>query len=87
MMIKRKARPVSPVPARGGGTIYSFTVTRKVGPLPYVLAYATLDEGVTMLTNLVDAEIEDLRIGQRVRVTFRRAEGGTAVPMFRPVAA
>lgn len=71
-------------PASGGGSIYSFTVTRKVGPVPYVLAYVTLDEGVTMLTNVVDAEMEALHIGQRVRVTFRQAEGGGAVPMFRP---
>jgi len=74
-------------PAGGGGTIYSYTVTRRAGPVPYVLAYVTLDEGVTMLTNLVDAEIESLHIGQRVRVTFRQAEGGGAVPMFRPEAA
>jgi len=74
-------------PASGGGAIYSFTVTRRAGPVPYVLAYVTLDEGVTMLTNLVDAEIESLHIGQRVRVTFRQAEGGGAVPVFRPEAA
>ena len=70
------------VPAGGGGTVYSFTVTRRAGPVPYVLAYVTLDEGVTMLTNLVDAEIESLHIGQRVAVTFRQAEGGGAVPVF-----
>ena len=75
------------VPAGGSGTIYSFTVTRKAGPVPYVLAYVTLDEGVTMLTNLVDAEIESLHIGQRVNVTFREAEGGGAVPMFKPASA
>jgi uncharacterized OB-fold protein len=72
------------VRASGCGTIYSFTVTRKAGPVPYVLAYVTLDEGVTMLTNLVDAEIEALHIGQRVQVAFRTAEGGGAVPVFTP---
>lgn len=72
------------LPASGRGTIYSFTVTRKAGPVPYVLAYVTLDEGVTMLTNVVDAEIEALHIGQRVHVAFREAEGGGAVPMFKP---
>ena len=72
--------------ASGAGTIYSFTVTRKAAPVPYVLAYVTLAEGVTMLTNLVDAEIESLHIGQPVRVTFREAEGGGAVPMFMPAA-
>ena len=71
-------------PASGSGTIYSFTVTRKAGPVPYVLAYVTLDEDVTILTNLVDAEMEALHIGQRVNVTFRQAEGGGAVPVFRP---
>jgi uncharacterized OB-fold protein len=72
------------VRASGSGTVYSFTVTRKAGPVPYVLAYVTLDEGVTMLTNIVDAEIEALHIGQRVNVTFRAAEGGGAVPVFKP---
>ena len=72
------------VPAAGSGTIYSFTVTRKAGPVPYVLAYVTLDEGVTLLTNIVDAEMESLHIGQRVHVTFRPAEGGGAIPMFAP---
>jgi uncharacterized OB-fold protein len=70
----------------GTGTVYSFTVTRKSGPVPYVLAYVTLAEGVTMLTNLVDAETRSLHIGQRVEVTFRQAEGGGAVPVFRPAA-
>ncbi len=74
------------VPASGSGTIYSFTVTRKAGPVPYVLAYVTLDEDVTVLTNLVDAEMEALHIGQRVNVTIRQAEGGGAVPVFRPAA-
>ena len=70
--------------ASGSGTIYSYTITRKAGPVPYVLAYVTLDEGVAMLTNIVDAEMESLRIGQRVNVIFRPAEGGGAVPVFRP---
>lgn len=74
------------IKSNGSGTIYSFTITRKAGPVPYVLAYVTLDEGVTMLTNLVDAEMDDLHIGQRVDVAFRQAEGGGAVPVFKPVA-
>jgi uncharacterized protein len=75
------------VRASGAGTVYSYTITRKAGPVPYVLAYVTLEEGVTMLTNLVDAEIESLHIGQPVRVTFRQADGGGAVPVFAPAAA
>ncbi len=70
--------------AAGTGTIYSLSVTRRAGPVPYALAYVALDEGVTMLTNIVDADLDTLRIGQRVRVCFKPAEGGAMVPMFTP---
>lgn len=68
----------------GLGTIYSVSVTRRAGPEPYAIAYVTLDEGVTMLTNIVDCDFDTLRIGDRVQVTFKPAEGGTVIPMFRP---
>jgi uncharacterized OB-fold protein len=68
----------------GQGTIYSVSVTRKAGPIPYAIAYVTLDEGVTLLTNIVDCDLDSLKIGQRVSVTFKPAEGGAMVPMFKP---
>ena len=46
---------------------------------PFAIAYVTLDEGVTMLTNLVDCDFERLAIGTAVRVVFR-----DAIPMFTP---
>jgi uncharacterized OB-fold protein len=70
--------------ASGRGTIYSYSVTRKPGP-PYAIAYVTLDEGVTMLTNIVDCDLDAIRIGDRVQVVFKPAEGGGAVPMFGPL--
>ena len=72
------------VKASGGGTIYSVTITRRAGPIPYALAYVTLDEGVTMLTNIVDCDFDALRIGARVQVCFKQAADGNAVPMFTP---
>jgi uncharacterized OB-fold protein len=68
----------------GLGTIYSVSVTRRAGPIPYAIAYVTLDEGVTMLTNIVDCDLDLLKIGQRVAVTFKPADGGGVVPMFTP---
>jgi hypothetical protein len=68
----------------GRGTIYSFTVTRKPGP-PYAMAYVALDEGVTLLTNIVNCDLDTIRIGDRVQVVFKPTEGGGALPMFRPV--
>jgi uncharacterized OB-fold protein len=72
------------VEAAGSGTIYSFSVTRRAGPIPYAIAYVTLDEGVTMMTNIVDCDLDAIRIGQRVRVVFKPTEGGPPVPMFAP---
>ena len=37
-----------------------------------------------MLTNIVDCDLDSLKIGQPVAVTFKPAEGGAMVPMFRP---
>lgn len=71
--------------ASGFGTIYSVSVTRRAGPIPYAIAYVTLDEGITLLTNIVDADLDTLKIGQRVVVAFKPAEGGAMIPMFKPV--
>lgn len=69
----------------GLGEIYTFSVMRRV-PAPWAIAYVTLDEGVTLMTNIVDCDLDALRIGQRVRVRFVTAEDGTSkVPCFTPV--
>lgn len=70
--------------AAGTGIIYTLSVTRKAGPIPYAIAYVTLDEGVTMLTNIVDCDLDSVRIGDKVRVAFKPSQGGPAVPMFTP---
>ena len=53
-------------------------------PVPYAIAYVTLEEGVTMMTNIVDCDLGAIRIGQRVKVVFKPTEGGPPVPMFTP---
>lgn len=71
------------LPASGRGTIYSWSVMRRV-PIPYAIAYVTLDEGVTMMTNIVDCDLDAIRIGQPVRVVWKPTDGGPPVPMFTP---
>ena len=71
------------VQASGRGVVYSYSVMRRV-PVPYALAYVTLDEGVTMMTNIVDCDLDAIRIGQRVRLVFKPTDGGPPVPMFTP---
>ena len=70
--------------AKGTGTIYTYSVTRRGGPVPYCIAYVKLDEGVSMMTNIVDCDLDDIRVGQAVKVTFKKTAGGVSVPMFTP---
>jgi len=71
--------------AAGGGAIHTFSVTRRAGPPPYAIAYVMLDEGVAMMTNIVDYDLDALRIGQRVRLVFKPTQdGGPPVPCFAP---
>jgi uncharacterized OB-fold protein len=69
--------------ASGKGTIYTFSVMRRVKE-PYVIAHVTLAEGPTMLTNIVDCDADKVRIGQPVIVVFQDTENGPPVPMFKP---
>lgn len=86
-------RPVCPfcqgntewVDAQGTGEIYSVSVTRKAGPVPYALAYVRLDEGVSLLTNIVDCDLDTVHIGQRVRVCFKPSDDAQQVAMFTPL--
>jgi hypothetical protein len=68
-------------PASGRGTIYSYSVMRRV-PVPYAIAYVTLEEGISMMTNIVACDLDAIRIGQAVKVVFAPTEGGPPVPMF-----
>jgi uncharacterized OB-fold protein len=70
--------------AAGTGQIYSFSVMRRAAK-PYVLAYVTLDEGPTMMTNIATADLDAVRIGQRVRVAFEETDTGYKLPVFAPV--
>ncbi|MCL4744407.1 MAG: OB-fold domain-containing protein [Burkholderiaceae bacterium] len=67
--------------AKGTGSIYSFSVLRRAVP-PYCIAYVTLDERVSIFTNIVDCDFDAIRIGQRVRVVFKRSGEGASLPMF-----
>lgn len=70
--------------ASGDATIYSFSIMRRAAE-PYAIAYVTLAEGPTMMTNIVDCDFDKLRIGQKVRLVMAASDGGAPVPMFTPV--
>jgi len=67
--------------ASGKGTIYSHSTMRRAG---YTIAYVTLAEGPTMLTNLVDCDPDTIKIGQAVKIKWTPTEDGPPVPTFAP---
>jgi uncharacterized protein len=69
--------------ASGNGVIYTYTVMRRT-PIPYAIGYVTLAEGPTIMTNIVDCDLDRIRIGQPVRLVFKESDGGPPVPMFTP---
>ncbi len=78
------------VDASGRGTVYSFTVNQRgQGPWadhsPYVIAYVQLDEGPRVLTNIVGADPDQIRVGDAVTAVFEPA-GATQVLRFTPAA-
>jgi len=72
------------VQAKGTGVIYTYSVTRRGGPTPYCIAYVTLDEGPKMMTNIVDCDLDAIKVGQKVKVSFKKTEGDFAIPVFVP---
>lgn len=68
----------------GRGTIYTYSVMRRA-PVPYAIAYVELAEGPRIMTNIVDCDLDAIKIGQAVRLVFKPSEGGPPVPMFAPV--
>jgi uncharacterized OB-fold protein len=76
-------------PSPGVGTVYTFTVVyRPAHPdldAPYAVIAVDLDDGWTMMSNLVGCPPEDVHIGQRVTVDFRTV-GDATLPFFVPLA-
>jgi uncharacterized protein len=74
----------------GRGTVYTFTVTHQNqapgfrDALPYVLAYVELEEGVRLLTNIVECAPEAVAIGMPVSVVFEDATPEVTLPKFKP---
>lgn len=78
------------VEASGRGVVYSFsTLYRPPAPefaddIPYTVALVELEEGVRMMSNIVDCAPESVEIGMDVRVVFDNVTPDIALPKFRP---
>ncbi len=71
------------VEGSGKGSIYTLSIMTRA-EVPYAIAYVTLEEGPSMMTNIVDCDFAALKIGQNVKLKFVPSEGGPPIPMFAP---
>ena len=79
------------VKASGKAKVWTFAI-RHMGPTkaykgdpPYVVALVETDEGVKMMTNVVDCDPKDVHIGMEVEVVFDDVTDEVTLPKFRPV--
>ena len=77
--------------ASGLAEVSSFTIVRRpvskayADEVPYVVALIKLDEGPTMMSNIVECDIDNVNIGMRVEVLFEDWSEEISIPKFRPV--
>ena len=75
---------------KGAGKIYTFTLTNQNqaggfrDALPYVMAWVEIDEGLKMLTNIVDCPPEQVKIGMPVEAVFDDVTPEVTLVKFRP---
>jgi len=48
------------------------------------VAYVELAEGPLMLTNIVDASLSELKIGDALKISFSALDSGQHLPVFKP---
>lgn len=78
------------VESAGGGVVHAASVhTRPFGAMgaedcPYVVAFVDLDDGVRFLANVVAPDPGQVRVGQRVELTWVPVADGYHLPAFRP---
>lgn len=84
-----KSRDVQDEPVSGRGTVLTYTVNRQVWEAgldaPYVIAIVELAEqrGLRLTTNIVNCQLDEVRIGMSVRVVFEQHED-VWLPLFEP---
>jgi len=81
---------VDVVDLSGRGSLYSYALLHHprhpAFEYPVIAALVDLDEGVRLVSNLVDVAPDDIRIGMPLEVAFVPTADAAVVPVFRPVA-
>ncbi len=78
------------VDASGRGTLHTFTVIRQnrseafAALSPYAVGIVELEEGVRMMSNIVDCDVEELEVGMALEVLILKAADDVGLPFWRP---
>jgi len=75
----------------GKGIVYSFTVIRQVidnssafqADLPFVIGLIELEEGPRIYSNILGVKLEEVKIEDRVELTFEDVTDEITLPKFR----
>ena len=76
----------------GRGTLYTYTIIRQnrspafAALSPYAVGMVELEEGVRMMSNIVDCDVEQLGVGMALEVLLLKAAVDVGLPFWRPVA-
>jgi hypothetical protein len=68
--------------------VYAFTVVHTPAApwmadrMPYVTALVDLEEGIRVLTNVVDCDPQQVAVGAPVEVRWQQLDDGRALPLF-----
>jgi uncharacterized OB-fold protein len=79
------------IPSSGKGTLYAFSTTYIGAPpaftadQPFTIVVVDLAEGTRMMSTIVEAKPEDLKIGMAVEVVWDDVTPEVSLPRFRPV--
>lgn len=82
---------VEDVEASGKGSVWAHSVAYQnrtpgwVDEVPYVVAQIELEEGVRVISNVINCDPESVKIDMPVKVTFVKATDDIAIPYFEPV--
>ena len=85
-----RAKLFDAVPVVGAHDLGQFFRARRAiskayaAEVPYVIALIELDEGPTMMSNVVELDPESVAIGLPVEVTFEDWSDEITIPKFRP---
>ena len=88
---KCASREVEVYAASGRGVLWSYVINHRprpdMGTEPYAIAVVKLEEGPTMMTNIVDCPQtpEALQLDMPLKVSFAKQTDDITLPLFSPV--